>query len=112
MLPDNYVTWVAGIVDTYGFGGGTVEITNNLAFNIQMQKDNPIVNVEGAGVATLKNNLYFDTFTAAGLADARSGRLAVGSPAIGAGTAVTGLADDFYGKAFGAPPDVGAVRAP
>jgi hypothetical protein len=112
MLPDNYVTWVAGIVDTYDFGGGTVEITNNLAFNIQMQKDGPFVNAEGAGVPTLKNNLYFATFAAAGLVDARSGRLAAGSPAIGAGAAVPGLADDFYGKAFGAPPDVGAVRAP
>jgi hypothetical protein len=110
MLPNNYTTWVAGIVDTYDFEGGTVEITNNLAFNIQMQKDNnPIVNVEGGGVATLSHNLYFANGAAAGLSDEVNVRLTAGSPAIGAGVAVSGLGLDFYGATRGSPPDVGAV---
>ena len=110
MLPNNYTTWVAGLVDTYDFGGGTVELTNNLAFDVRMQKDNdPIVNVEGSGVATRSHNLYFADATAAGLVDDLSVRLAPGSPAIATGVVGPGLTTDVYGVPFASPPDVGAV---
>ena len=110
LLPNNYTMWVAGLVDTYDFEGGTVEITNNLVFNVQMQKDNnPIVNLEGGGVPTSSHNLYFATSAQAGLVDEVSVRLATGSAAIGAGVAVSGLGLDFYGAPYPSPPDVGAV---
>ena len=111
MLPNNYEPWVAGIVDTYGFSGGKVDVANNLAFDINMQKaGNPFLNVQGNGVATLTTNLYFDTWAKAGLLDDTALHLSPTSPAVSAGTPVTGLGTDYYGAAYGNPPDIGAVR--
>ena len=113
-LPPNYELWIGAIVDSYGYFGCTVEITNNLGFNINKPQaetlEGHIVNYENDGKPVLKNNLYFATWSEAGLADETSGKLAKGSMAIGAGAAVSGLADDFYGRPRAATPDVGACE--
>lgn len=108
-LPDGYDLWYGAVVDSYGYFGCTVEITNNLGFNINNPKhDDHIVNYQGSGSPTVKTNLYFPTWTAAGLTDATSGKLAAGSPAIGKGTPVAGLTDDHFGNPRAGTPDVGA----
>lgn len=110
-LPEGYDLWYGAIVDSYSYFGCTVAITNNLGYNINNPKaDDHIVNYEGSGTPVLTTNLYFPTWNAAGLKDATSGKLDASSPAIGKGTPVAGLTNDYYGSPRTGAPDIGAYQ--
>ena len=112
--------WFSAYIDTYD--NGTVNLTNNLVFNtlcpsvngseqgIAQAFDGHMVNYEGNITPNYSHNLYYASWQAAGLESELSVIPAAGSPALGAGVAVSGLTTDYYGAARGDPPSVGAVE--
>jgi hypothetical protein len=112
--------WYSALIDVYD--NGTVNLTNNLAFETLCPDDNGaaqaapqafgghMVNYQGAILPAFTTNQYYPFYGDAGLQDDQGVIPLAGSPVIGAGTPVAGLATDFYGNPRGNPPSVGAVE--
>lgn len=107
--------WNASMVDTYDAVGGTIEIKNNLGYNIQRDKPyNPTWNYVyqqlNVTLPDTSNNLYNPNYLNLGLTDTSSGYLNAGSPAIDKGKTLSLVTDDIDGVARpqGTAYDIGA----
>ncbi|MEO6315225.1 MAG: PKD domain-containing protein [Chitinophagaceae bacterium] len=94
--------WQAAMVDSYNAVGGTIEIKNNLGFNIQRDKPfDPTKNYVFTQLNITKpdtaGNLYGNTFTDIGLVDDSSCLLNVNSRAIDKGVSASFINDDIDG---------------
>lgn len=109
--------YVAAMVDAYELVGSTLEVRNNLGFNIA--QDQPFdaernyavhyVGVDREDV-TEGTNLHARTFAEVGLVDGDACELAAGSPAINAGETLEVVTNDLSGisRPQGASYDLGA----
>jgi len=107
--------WSCSMVDTYDAMGGTIEIKNNLGFNIQRDKPyNPAWNFIyqqlNVTVPDTSNNLYARTFAELGLKEDTSCFLDISSPAIDKGKTISMVNDDIDGvlRPQSAAYDIGA----
>ncbi|MEP7277502.1 MAG: PKD domain-containing protein [Bacteroidota bacterium] len=96
--------WNCSMIDTYNAVGGTIEIKNNLGFNIQRDKPyNPAWNYVFQQLNITKpdtaRNLYSPNYLDLGLADDSSCMLNVNSPAIDKGLSFGLIKDDINGIA-------------
>lgn len=96
--------WQAAMVDTYNAYGGTIEIKNNIGFNIQ--KDlaydatrNYVYSRFNVTLPDTANNLYSTSYVPLGLINDSSCLLNVNSPAIDKGTNFSWMTDDIDGVA-------------
>ncbi|HTE10046.1 MAG TPA: choice-of-anchor Q domain-containing protein, partial [Chitinophagaceae bacterium] len=94
--------WQAAMVDSYNAVGGTIEIKNNLGFNIQRDKPfDPSKNYVYTQLNITKpdtaGNLYGKTFTDIGLVNDSSCLLNANSPAIDKGVTAGFITDDIDG---------------
>jgi len=94
--------WQASMVDSYNAVGGTIEIKNNLGFNIQRDKPfDPTKNYVYTQLNITKpdtaGNMYGKTFVDIGLVDDSSCLLNVNSPAIDKGVSASFINDDIDG---------------
>ncbi|MBB5436361.1 hypothetical protein HDC92_000025 [Pedobacter sp. AK017] len=100
--------WQGNLVDVYGLQGGTCKVYNNLAYNL------PAPYVIAGQVSDLvpiaSNNLYFKTYSDAGIVNEQSFNLNANSPVKAKGIASPLLSDDFYGNSRSATPTIGAVE--
>lgn len=100
--------WQGNIVDVYSLKGGTCNVYNNLAFNLQTGSFAAGQESDLVPVAT--NNLIFKTSADAGLVDQTSFRLTSNSPAKKGGKATPFVIADYYGALRAALPSIGAVE--
>ncbi len=94
--------WQAAMIDSYNAVGGTIEIKNNLGFNIQRDKPyDPTRNYVYTQLNITKpdtaGNRYFTTSVAAGLTDDSSCLLNINSPVIDKGVSLLLVQDDIDG---------------
>lgn len=94
--------WQAAMIDSYNAAGGTIEIKNNLGFNIQRDKPyDPTRNYVYTQLNITKpdtaGNRYFTSSVAAGLTDDSSCLLNINSPAINKGVSLPLVQDDIDG---------------
>ncbi|MEP6746548.1 MAG: PKD domain-containing protein [Bacteroidota bacterium] len=107
--------WNCSMVDTYDADGGTIEIKNNLGFNIQRDLPydpnwNFIFQKLNISDPDTSNNLYKQNYQDLGLIEDSSCFLNANSPAIDKGLAIGMVKDDIDGIARpqGAAYDIGA----
>lgn len=107
--------WNCSMVDTYNAVGGTIEIKNNLGFNIQRDKPynpswNYIYQQLNVTLPDTSHNLYNPNYLNVGLAEDTSCFLSAGSPAIDKGLALGMVKDDVDGivRPQGSAYDIGA----
>jgi len=91
--------WSCAMIDTYYFLGGTIEIKNNLGFNIQRDKPydptwNYVYQGLNIGIPDTSNNLYNPSYLNLGLADDVVCMLNVNSIAIDRGLNLSSLVTD------------------
>lgn len=94
--------WQSAMIDSYNAVGGTIEIKNNLGFNIQRDKPfDPTKNYVYTQLNITKpdtaGNIYGKTFVDVGLKDDSSCLLNVTSPAIDKGVTIPFISDDIDG---------------
>jgi PKD repeat protein len=92
--------WQAAMIDSYNAVGGTIEIKNNLGFNIQRDKPfDPARNYVYTQLNITKpdtaGNMYGKSFADIGLVDDSSCLLNVNSPAINKGVTLSIVKDDI-----------------
>lgn len=100
-LPAGPALWTAGLVDLYGSIGGTIDIQNNLLFNVNNPRDNTYF-INGQGYwptekMTFLNNLYFSSSTDAGLINLTSVKPSPSSPVVSKGSVLSLVPDDYFG---------------
>ena len=107
--------WNCSMIATYDAVGGTIEIKNNLGFNIQRDKPyDPAWNYVFQQLNVTKpdtaNNLYSPNYLNLGLANDTSCMLSVNSPAIDKGLSLGLVTDDIDGivRPQGTAFDIGA----
>ena len=94
--------WAAAMVDTYNASGGTIEIKNNLGFNIERDLPyNPAQNYIYDQLNITKpdtiGNIYSRNYTDLGLINDSSCFLNINSPAIDKGVTLSLVKDDIDG---------------
>ncbi len=92
--------WNSSMVDTYDAAGGTMEIKNNLGFNIQRDKPydptwNYIYQKLNITVPDTIGNIYAQSYTTLGLVDDSTCLLTANSPAVDKGTTLSMVKDDI-----------------
>ena len=104
--------WYGVLIDVYTLFQGKCEVFNNLAFNIQTPNgNNRFVNQQAAATIIERNNLYYASYTDAGLKDVLQFKLNDNAPVKGKGEKVGNLVDDYYGVSRNTDnPSVGAVE--
>jgi Secretion system C-terminal sorting domain len=107
--------WINAMVDTFDFLGGTIEIKNNLGFNMQRDKPydpnwNYIYQKLNVGIPDTSNNLYSQNYAALGLVDDSLCFLNINSVAIDRGLNLPMITDDIDGivRPQGVADDLGA----
>jgi len=104
--------WQGNVVDVYSLKGGSCDVYNNLAFNLNNSGTDQvwIAGQESGLKPTESNNIYYKTSKEAGIIDETSFRLNSNSPAKGKGRYEPYLQNDFYGAPRTANPSAGAVE--
>lgn len=105
-------SWQGNVVDVYSLKGGTCDVYNNLAYNLNNEStDKAYIAGQQSGLTPVEsNNLYYKTSREAGIIDEASSKISGSSPAKNKGKYDSFLITDYYGSTRSSTPSIGAVE--